>query len=423
MPLVTAGRKPYPFDKGRMDTRLRALDAARSTATYAKQYLATVGRFCDFLAARHGPPRCISMATPTDVVEYAITREPSCRTIFHGESCIFRGYPSAEVHCKCPFGMPPASFETLKGHLSSYFIRHNRGGEWQADLFTGNPCASQRVRDHRADLAREAAAAAVAPQQAVVFFSDKLIRVVVHILGKITGWTGPTLRKLMWWSDVAVLLAIFSAGKRGADMAHLPVNGCYFAPNGSGVFFRTNWSKTVRGSTDWTFAPACPTRPHLCVVWAMRKYLTCAAALGYPRTGKLFADHVMPDGLAAAAFDAAAFNRRVQGYLEEVGIFAGESVHGLRAGAPIERAIATGDAAAALDTGTWKTAAVAERYCELVDVMVTCYRGDDRKPHGWETHTQRIQDFRALNDQHALDSAVVLLGGQAGRISNIRCAD
>ena len=173
------------------------------------------------------------------------------------------------------------------------------------------------------------------------------------------------------------------------------------------------WSKTIRGSEHWTFAPACPGRPLLCIARTMRQYLAFAKRLCFPASGFLLMEHSLPTALspgriAVGQLDPANFNRRIQKHLAALGLFAGESIHDLRAGRPIERALWAGDANEAFGDNTWATVAIGWRYAELVDVMVACCRQTEA-PHSWEHHEARLESFRELNLQNRLASAASLL--------------
>lgn len=414
--------RPYPRDDGAIALRREELRQRNMERRYVTQYTQQAARFRDFLAAGE-PAKHITFATPRDVVDFAISREPFARTRYHKETCVFRGRDTLGGNCACPSRMPPNSFQTLVGTLSSFLSRHGCSGEWNEEAQSGNPTASTEVRDHKKLLALEAAAFEIAPQKAVVFFSDKITRVVMHLLTCALSYPRDSVDVLIFRMDIALLLTLFASGKRGQDIANVPTQGCSFAPNNAGLFLRQQISKTIRGAVQWTFAPACPTRRYLDVVWGMRNYLQCVTDHRLPPVGPLFRNHTptgrTPASLSNEPIDPSAFNRRVQGYLTSINLFEGESVHGLRAGRPIEMAIHAGDAEVAFGDKVWATPSIQQGYMELVDVMVACYRNEG-KPNTWEIHEQRLSLFRQMNEQGKLPSALQLLaqpgGSNTGRL-------
>lgn len=413
LPTAPLDAHSYPRDEGQIARRKLELQEQQMGRHYVRQYSAQAARLRDFLAAGV-PPKHITFSTPADLVDFAISREPFARTRYHVDACIMAGQETMGGNCACPRRMPPTSFQTLMGQLSSFLMRHGCSGEWNDETQSGNPTASTLVRDHRKALMREAAKNGSSPQKAVVFFSDKVVRVVMYMLRFAQAAPEKSVDRLIRYMDIALLLALFASGRRGQDLANIPTQGCSFAPNGTGIFLRSQLSKTnLRAEVQWIFAPACPSRRYLNVVWGMQGYLREVARMQLPGHGPLFRNHRLAAGkdasaLSPNAIEPSVFNRRIQGYLTAIGLFQGESVHGLRHGRPIEMAIREGDAEAAFGDKVWATPSIQKEYMELVDVMVACYRHQET-PDTWEAHEQRLAQFRQLNEQGKLASALEVM--------------
>lgn len=393
---------PTP-DEAYITRRLQELEALGSARSYSVKVDGTAKLFGDFLASRSHPKR-IWDATPHDIIEFAISREPKSHTQLHVATCIFLGQ-RGRFTCGCRFGMPPDSFRQIKAKLSSFFTKASVSGDWNAATATGNPAKADILIRHQSLLAEEAARHSITPKKAVVFFSDKILRVVHSITALSFEPSVSTTSVLVYLMDIAALNVLFATGMRGQDLANVLATNVTFAPQDAGLFLRSLWEKTLRDGQKWVMAPAVPSNYRLCPVWAVRRYINAANAANAPHSPFFFRDH-SPAALSAAPLDPAKLNARIQRYLTGAGVFAGESLHGIRAAKPVERCIWEGDADAAFGESTWKTRKVQESYMELIDVLTLCYAGPST---GRAAHDLRLQAFRDLNTQQQLVSVADLL--------------
>lgn len=319
--------------------------------TYPAQQQREWLRFCDFLGRRK-PGLFWPFATPDDIVAYLISKDSTSRTVVHDVlSCPNLGAQGTARPfgpCACPHRAKATSLTTAAAMLRAEFSRSASSARWSPIDQTGNPVHSPLVDDYLSFMEKAQTRAGVNVSQAVPTSPTDLERLVVFLCGRRDDAQLRPMHRLQAAMDATAFVFQFTAGARMGDLLSSLRTACVrLSPLSVG--FRQMWGKTVRGfgkQRDFDLpvrdGPCCPVRL-LC------EYTSLASALGVDLTkrfptdppgssmGFLFrafaladAPHPADDHVLPSPETYPALNTRFRQYLRDLGLFSGQTLHGLR---------------------------------------------------------------------------------------------
>lgn len=165
---------------------------------------------------------------------------------------------------------------------------------------------------------------------------------------------------------------LFFAGDRAHDLSRSLAQEVKMLPNGKGLVFCHTVGKTLGNGKLNEFMIESLNDKTLCPVEGLFKYVKGAEEMGIDlKSGYLFRaldpshKHVLESPVSSSGM-----NSRLQAYLKEIGIFDGETVHGLRGGCAITL-ISTGAASCAgiMDHVGWRSKSSFERYSRIKQLI------------------------------------------------------
>ena len=229
----------------------------RDAANYRKALTAVELEVLDYLVMKRGVT--LSTASPLDVLSYLVCKDlgKKVNTVVHMRACPELG-ARTRTACKCPVRMNHSSLDSLIGRVRRIFNDAGRTTEWVPESATGNPCASRPVKEYLRAVKREQSMAGVTPNQAVPFFRDKLVQLVLHIneelrkeRSRLKGEESALTLTLV--RDRAFFCLDLHTCKRGGDLGKLLIPQIIRLPDGSGLMFNMTVSKTLRGGSSHSF--------------------------------------------------------------------------------------------------------------------------------------------------------------------------
>jgi hypothetical protein len=343
--------------------------------------------FGGFLASRQtGTMRKSSAfeATPEDVVDFLVFRDlaGTGRTTVHSPLCVDR---SNTPSCNCPkTRLSQSAVQAAASKLKTRFYEFGCAGAWSSATFTGNPADSALVGKYTTAITEEqgkAGCVAVSARQRAML-PTKLRLLISRMQTTAAVAYGKDKKKyLRTLQDIAWITIQYRSLNRGAELSDLKVEQTAVGPNQSCLLFQFTFSKTMRGGYSKEFGvPALP-GDITCPVKAFLRYVKESSRLfqwdwehdtGFP----VFAGVGAKGTRGKTAMTPSAMAQRFKNYLQDyalddtetVGVL--ESLHGLRAGGALFRALQGEDLHDIMLQGFWKKPQTALHYIGLLQEVI-----------------------------------------------------
>ncbi len=336
--LQVTGRQP---DIEALDQRIDHLMSTASATPYNKRKEALEQEFRVFLQSLYIIQKPLPMAVPRDVCRFLAWKDRKGKTPVHSVGCPSLG--SRRV-CDCPKRLAVGTVENVVGRLRAVFHREGLGKTFDEGLKQGNLAASLAVARYVNAIKMEQSVSHACPKQAVPVFADKLELIASYIERQLEGQTSLSLRqRFVLLRDQALLKFAFFSGDRAGDIGRMLTQELKILPGDRGFLVRHTWGKTFRMDRANVFSIHRCENTLICPVKGIQTYVQGAQGLSIDlRCGYLFRPvgsegRVLDEGLSyASIYD------RLKVYLKVLGIDAGETPHGLRAGCAITMACAEG---------------------------------------------------------------------------------
>ena len=379
--MAAAGRKLIPVDEAYVGQRLIEMDMCfRDAANYRKALTAVELEVSDYLVMKRGVS--LATASPLDVLSYLVCKDlgKKVSTVVHMRACPELG-ARTRTACKCPLRMNHASLDSLIGRVRRVFNDAGRTTDWVPESATGNPCASRPVKEYLRAVKREQSMAGVTPNQAVPFFRDKLVQLVLHInqelrkeRSRLRGEESTLSLTLV--RDRAFFCLDLHTCKRGGDLGKLLIPQIVRLPDGSGLMFNMTVSKTLRGGSTHSFGcKKSQDNMLVCPVSNLEGMVATFKAAGLNMAaGYLFRQcsskrACTSFGFGQAHLQSAEISRNLKAYLQAAGIDDGESLSSFRPGGGIELAMVGCTMFDIMEVADWKSARIANHYLKLREVL------------------------------------------------------
>ena len=272
--------------------------------------------------------------------------------------------------CFCPKRLAAGTVSTLIGQLKSIFDDMGRKGEWIdcGAVKYGNPVSSSLVSRYLEAIKLEQSQAHVPIKQAKPLFFDKLQKISKLIDQKLKQKDQSPSQIFIYLRDQSFFKLQFFAGDRAHDLSLCLAQEVRQLPNDNGLVFCHTVGKTLGNGKVNEFVIAPVDDKLLCPVEGLFKYVNGAQSMGLDlRQGYLFrALDSSRKKVLDSHVSSSGMNTRLQTYLKELGIFEGETVHGIRGGCAITL-VATGVASSSevMDHVGWRDKAMFDRYSRL----------------------------------------------------------
>jgi len=200
----------------------------------------------------------------------------------------------------------------------------------------------------------------------------------------------------------ALLLLALVSLKRGKELGQTLSSSVLRLPGDKGLLFNYVWGKTLRSGARHVFGVLRKTDRLLCPVLALDQYVSGAKRLGVALAGHgkyLFppwraasADGREPAGAANVPLASAQINTDLQKWLRLCGIFAGETLHGIRSGGSIELSLTGKKLASVMQQADWASKGMASHYMKIWEVMCASVAGESPQAE------LSARDYEAMND-------------------------
>ena len=332
-------------------------------------------------------------AIPNDVVDFLVFRDISGegRTVVHRPECMTR--PSSG--CDCPVRLSAESFRGIASRLRMRFYELGVCGAWNSTAGQGNPADSGLVAQIVKQVKEEQAKAGVNIMSARrrALLPEKLAKLISCLANKanmafITAMAQrkeyggdldmkPYLRVLQ---DSAWFAVQFRSLNRGNELSNLRTGGAIFGPNKSCVIFQFTFSKVMRDGGTHEFGVQAREGDVTCPVKNFGKYVTASSGMfgwDWNLDGAFVFDSFDKKGQRTGKpVTAAAMAQRFQNYLKEFGMDDSEttgvlgSLHGIRAGGALARALEGESLADIMLQGFWKSPSAALHYIGLLQMVI-----------------------------------------------------
>jgi integrase len=366
-------RLPAPLPRRRKpkywaEPDFRAIHSRRSGLTWKRlstDYgLAKLRRAADlvyFLTfVPRSPTPSIYDCSPGDVADYLVYSGLRGRTIVHVPGCSRAGI------CRCPRTKAAGTIDSELGQLRAAMNLIGRTG-------LDNPCAHPLVKQYLKDITHEQAKAGVTPTQALPLFQEKLLLLVESIDELLARTDLSPGQRYILTRDVSIFTIDAACGQRGRDLFTLLTEGVLRFPKGDGFLFGYTWGKTLRSGTRHLFGirartsllVLCPIRRLNTLMELTRSYGPEASAPG----AYIFCPWRYSGPDYFLGLTSKAINESLQGHLRRIGIFEGETFHGIRAAYAIEACLEGVPLQQIMSVAQWSSEAMAMRYMRLQEVM------------------------------------------------------
>ena len=308
-------------------------------------------------------------ATPEDVRLFLLEKEKAGKTQVHDLDCQFVGCTGLK-DCFCPKRLAAGTVSSTVAQLKSLFDDMGKRGEWVDSGIRkyGNPILSNVVDRYVKAIKLEQARAHVPIKQAKPLFLDKLRKISEFIDQKLIGDNSGLGNRFILLRDQSFFKLQFFAGDRAHDLSLCLAQEVKKLPHNQGLVFCHTVGKTLGNGKTNQFVIAPVTDKTVCPVNGLYRYVTGAKGMdielnfGYLfRTLDLSHKKVLESPVSSSGMNA-----RLQTYLKALGIFEGETVHGLRGGSAITLAsnsVASGEEI--MDHIGWRGRASLERYSRM----------------------------------------------------------
>lgn len=353
--------------------RLQQLSEQRGSSRYVKQKSSLERELCSFLSSRI-PPKSLTSALPSDVIEFLVWKDKGGKTRVHCVSCLNQSQSNKNATCQCPKRLAFGTVDSLIGKLRAVFMEHGRGSEWQSVLNVGNPAADWSVKRYLTDVREEQLKARVVPRQAEPVFLENLVEISRHIHLQLMQSSDLTpSRVYVLARDQALFKALFFAGDRAADLLGLKTVDILRFPDNSGFLFNHLWTKSLRSGDTHVFAFKRGSNKLVCPVTAIELYCDICKCLGiHLAPGFLFRSVTKRGNISIDSLDSSAAQARLSLYTSSMGqIFSDRHItlHGFRSGAAVSLALAGLSLHEIMDHVGWKSSKTALHYIKLRQVV------------------------------------------------------
>ena len=282
-----------------------------------------------------------------------------------------------------PLTASPSGVASTLSHLSTTFAGLGRQGPYDRLTNKGNPCDSVEITRFKQGYHRDMVSAGYQETSAVPSTLPKVEAVVTNLSARITG-ARPPLVNICTERDALLILYSWDSGMRGKDGGSLTlldltrVDRTPIFPHGydSTVVLPTEvWilpthgTKTNKRSRNHQepipLKQQAPERASYCFLRRLWVYMAYCKEQGYPITHYLFRP-LGPDRLSfkEAPTSSSSLNQTFKTQLKALGIYNGETPHGLRRGTLQATASSPGGVLAAALQGQIKTPSVLKRYLD-----------------------------------------------------------
>ena len=356
------------FNLDDIDSRLAQLTMFDQATSYCRQKDSLHKELVKFLSSLPGS-KTVETATPKDVCRFLVYKDQNGKTQIHRNGCDFLGQ-RGKFPCGCPLRLSYKTVDSYVGKLRAIFHAIGREGEWDKRLGLGNPAADKTVKDYLRLVTAEQLQARITPKQATPFFVDKLTQLAKHIDQRLQSPDTPLIQRFILARDQAYFKAVFFSGDRPADMGQTKVPEILRFPNDDGLLFNHIWGKTLRDGDTNVFGIRRNPQTAICPVEGIERYMFIAKQLKLDlTTGYLFRPTSPQGGIVDAPFTSSTAEARLKVYLDEMGSYDGETLHGFRAGCAITLALAGADLSEIMDHVGWTRRHTALYYMKLSQVL------------------------------------------------------
>ena len=253
--------------------------------------------------------------------------------------------------------------------------------KWVAQNLSGNPVHSSLVDKYIDTMEKAQTRAGVVVNQAPMLSPLHFTILMQHLSTLANDASTPPWRRLQIFMDACAFSFQYAAGSRMGDLlTSLRTTDVRLSPLSVG--FRQQWGKTVRGygrRRDFDL----PVREQLvCPARRFCEYVLAARSLGIDLTRNSAADPSgSPIGFLFRRIDAdgvrptpETYNRlqaRFRTYLVDLGIYAGHTLHGIRAAHSVEAALRGIAPASVAEFVGWASEAMPQHYSRMQRTMGT----------------------------------------------------
>ena len=245
---------------------------------------------------------------------------------------------------------------------------------WSARTRSGNPADAAEVRAYVEEVRNQQVKAGTTPQQAVVMKEASLKSMIVQMNNEAPG--SSKLGRLLILRDQALLLSEYHTSTRSSQLGETKFEGILRLPGNRGFIFDYVWGKTLRTGQHYAFGV--PRRPEnwlLCPVRALDRYVGAMRAAGWLTRGFVFrrlneeaTEPRSQQGSKPLANKQV--NAIIEARLNACGLFQGETSHGVRAAAAVNKALDDGYTHDdVMHASFWKDEGTAMRYLQTLEVL------------------------------------------------------
>ena len=377
-----------PVDDVAIASRRRELFDEVEAKAHERSKNKELDLFSGFLAARSTASlrrASVFEATPEDVVDFLIYRdlEGTGKTKVHERTCIVG---TRDGTCDCPTRLGQSMVHQAASKIRTRLAELGAGGEWSSVAFSGNPADSSLVRKYvtaiKEEQARAGVVAVAAREKAMLPGAlEQLVTSIRHFAN--VSYASNKITYLEALQDLAWITIQYRSLNRGAELSALRVDNTAVGPNDSCLLFQFMFSKVLRGGGS-THEFGVPARPGdvTCPVGAFKQYVAETTRLLHwdwdsdtrtPVFAVIGHKGVRTSVPVAAATMGRRFARHKSRCMLDLGAVSActgvESLHGLRAGGALDRALKGDDLKEIMLQGFWKKPATALHYIGMLEAI------------------------------------------------------
>jgi hypothetical protein len=352
-------------------------DAELPFETYPAQQRSTVGRFVEFHATRR-PMVPWTLASPSDVVAFLISKDATSRTIVHAVlSCPNLGAGNATPFgpCACPRRAKATSLRTATALLRAEFTREVSPLKWSPQTRSGNPCHSALVNRYLDTMEKAQARAGVAVLQAPQLSVHEFYALMSRLSERANDASMDGPSRFGAYMEACAFSIQFAAGARMGDLL-VSIRTSHVRVSAISIAFRQIWGKTVRGfgrRRDYDLPvrdpTVCPVRRFCEYILAARYYrvdLTVRDASDPSASPLGFLFRQVVNGQVLPVPPTTDYmNGRLRSHLVALGCYRGQTVHSLRALHSVEAQLNGIDLASCASFVGWASVQMPAHYSRL----------------------------------------------------------
>ena len=253
--------------------------------------------------------------------------------------------------------------DTLIGKLREVFKEVGRDVDWNSAFAVGNPAATNEVKCYLKAVTSEQFASGCYSQTSYPLICQKAICFVNP-----TCISAALLFLLA--RDDAFFKCLFFSGDRTNDLTLVKSQEVLRLPNDQGFLFNHIWGKTLRDGTTNIFAIRRYEDISLCPIAAVERYFSVSSTLGVDlATGFLFLPLTPRHMVENKQLSTGALQSRLKLYLENAGIYDGESLHSFRSGIAITLALSGSQLSDVMEHVGWRQTSTASHYMKVARVL------------------------------------------------------